>query len=209
MTSVLYLVVIVELFSATFALLRQYSITLYSKSGAITMRPAVWIVMTLCIFSGGCRSSLPPLAPAPLPSAAVESSIQVQRGPWNPERVKAAEAVLQTPARTELDRQRAALASAYLQWGEALFTGFEAAAPHVMAPPGEFIAPPGETSGASSVSPLPPQWYWQEKQQQDLDRRLQQQRDQYYRDRQPPPQFSRPPVCNSYQAGGQIYTQCR
>jgi hypothetical protein len=175
------------------------------------MKPrALLLVIAMGILPLGCRSSLPPVPPPTLPSAAVESSIDVQRGPWNPERVKAAETILQTPARTELDRQRSALASAYLQWGEALFTGLEPAAQHVVAPTGELVPPSGETSGASSsVSPLPPQWYWNEKQQQDLDKLLQQRRDQYSRDRQPPPQFPRPPICNSFQVGGQVYTQCR
>jgi hypothetical protein len=179
------------------------------------MKPLALLTMiSLCLLQSGCMSSPSP-SPSPSPppaptSMGFEPSVDVPRGPWNADRLKAAEAIRQTPARTELDRQRSALASAYIQWGEALFSGLEPVRQSVV-PAGEPVAPmSSEASGTpSSVSPLPPLWYWQEKQQQDLDKLLQQQRDLYYRERQPSPQFPRPPICNSYQVGGQVYTQCR
>jgi hypothetical protein len=56
---------------------------------------------------------------------------------------------------------------------------------------------------------LPPAWYWYERQSQQLERQLQQQRNEYYLNRQPAPQFQRPPTCQSYVVGGQVYTHCQ
>ncbi len=55
---------------------------------------------------------------------------------------------------------------------------------------------------------LPPFWYWSDKQQQQADRYLQQQWQFYQQNRQPPPQFPRPPICTSTLLGGQVITTC-
>ena len=150
--------------------------------------------------------------------ASPKESPSNQRGPWDAERLKAAEALMITPARSDLDRQRQALASAYIQWGDALFKdlGLPALTDKTGAP-GAFQIPlaasaeeqdPSTTTGPAAAWSSPPLWYWNERQRQDLDRNLQQQREQYYRNRQPAPQFQRPPLCNSTQVGGQVYTHC-
>ena len=72
-------------------------------------------------------------------------------------------------------------------------------------PPETFILPPVMLP---SVEQLPPYWYWADKQQQQFDRYLQQQWNLYYQNRQPPPQFTRPPICNSALLGGQVLTNC-
>lgn len=59
-----------------------------------------------------------------------------------------------------------------------------------------------------SVGQLPPYWYWADKQQQQADRYLQQQWNFYSQNRQPPPQFSRPPICTSTLLGGHVITTC-
>ena len=58
------------------------------------------------------------------------------------------------------------------------------------------------------VEQLPPYWYWADKQQQQFDRALQQQWQFYYENRQPPPQFQRPPICTSTLLGGHVITTC-
>jgi len=58
-------------------------------------------------------------------------------------------------------------------------------------------------------SQFPPFWYWSDRQLQQSDRYLQQQWQFYNQNRQPPPQFQRPPICNSTLIGGQIITTCR
>jgi hypothetical protein len=58
------------------------------------------------------------------------------------------------------------------------------------------------------VGQLPPSWYWADKQQQQADRYLQQQWNFYNQNRQPPPQFQRPPICTSTLLGGQVITSC-
>ena len=152
------------------------------------------------------------------PASPKESPSETQRGPWDAERLKAAEALMITPARSDLDRQRQALASAYIQWGDALFKDLglpaltdKTAAPGAVQIPLAASAEeqnPSATAAPTAAWSSPPLWYWNERQQQDLDRSLQQQRDQYYRNRQPAPQFQRPPLCNSTQVGGQVYTHC-
>jgi hypothetical protein len=181
----------------------------------------VWIIVVL-LLPVGCGSTAPsmkapaePVIRAPIINTSATSA-EMMRGPWDTARLAAAEKILKTPLRDELDRQRHALAAAYIYWGEPLLTQFPTDKPST--PTGETL-PSASVEGPnresverpmdpSASSPLPPVWYWNEKPQQQLDRMLQQQREQYYRDRQQPPAFPRPPICNSYVAGGQVYTQC-
>lgn len=72
--------------------------------------------------------------------------------------------------------------------------------------PSEVLIPPPVSS--PSAGQVPPYWYWADKQQQQFDRYLQQQWQFYYLNRQPPPQFSRPPICTSTLLGGQVITTC-
>jgi len=145
----------------------------------------------------------------------LQQRLEGDRGPWDSDRLKAAQNVLNAPARTALEKERQALAAAYVYWGEALFKDFGMTEKKM---PSSVEAPPVPTSGqepntsagpgSSAATATPPLWYYADKQQQQLDHMLQQQRDQYYRNRQPPPQFQRPPICNSTIVGGQVYTQC-
>lgn len=64
------------------------------------------------------------------------------------------------------------------------------------------------TAPAVSGGLTPPGWYWQERQSQELERQLEQQRSQYYLNRRQAPQFQRPLNCQSYMVGGQVYTTC-
>ena len=73
--------------------------------------------------------------------------------------------------------------------------------------PSEAFTLPPVTS--PRVEQLPSYWYWADKQQQQFDRYLQQQWNLYYQNRQPPPQFTRPPVCTSTFLGGQVITTCQ
>ena len=132
--------------------------------------------------------------------------MDTQRGPWDAARLKAAEAVLAAPARSDLDRQRQALAAAYIQWGDVLFKDLVPAALRDKTAPDDAIQVPQAAESTAAWS-SPPLWYWSERQQHGLDHILQQQ-EQYYRNRQPAPQFPRPPLCNSTQVGGQVYTHC-
>jgi hypothetical protein len=75
----------------------------------------------------------------------------------------------------------------------------QAPAPGLTLPPG----PPPDPSQ------FPPFWYWSDQQRQQSDRYLQQQWQFYNQNRQPPPQFQRPPICTSTLLGGQIITTCR
>jgi len=59
-----------------------------------------------------------------------------------------------------------------------------------------------------SVGQMPPFWYWADQQKLGFDRYLQQQWNFYYRNRQPPPQFPRAPICHSTLLGGQVITTC-
>jgi len=59
-----------------------------------------------------------------------------------------------------------------------------------------------------STEQMPPYWFWAEKEKLQFDQYLQQQWNLYYQNRQPPPQFSRPPICNSTILGGQVITTC-
>jgi hypothetical protein len=162
----------------------------------------------LGLLQGSCAG---PVTPSTPPTADIrfaapkELSLDTQRGPWDAARLKAAEAVLAAPARSDLDRQRQALASAYIQWGDVLFKDLIPAALTDKTAPDDAIAPP---AGSTSAWSSPPLWYWSERQQHGLDHILQQQREQYYRNRQTAPQFPRPPLCNSTQVGGQVYTHC-
>ncbi len=72
-------------------------------------------------------------------------------------------------------------------------------------PPEALTLPPVFSPSAGQ---LPPYWYWAEKEQLQFDQYLQQQWNLYYQNRQPPPQFSRPPICNSTILGGQVITTC-
>lgn len=145
-------------------------------------------------------------------------SAGIERGPWDAERLRAAETLLNAPARSDLDKQRQALASAYLYWGDALFKGLGLpASPEKISPTtgqaplaasGEEENSIGTGTGPPAALSSPPLWYWTDRQQQDLDRILHEQREQYYRNRQQAPQFQRPPICNSTQVGGQVYTHC-
>ena len=173
------------------------------------------IFLQMSCGAGPQEVSAPPEAVTPV---AMTSPPGISPGPWEAHRLRVAEEILKSPPRNDLDRQRQALAAAYIRWGEALFKGFGAAA--TPSPPALGEAPSALSTerpsadtaerplGPSGSSPLPPLWYWNEKQQQQLDQTLQRQRDQYYRERQAPPQFQRPPICNSYQVGDQVYTQC-
>jgi hypothetical protein len=103
-------------------------------------------------------------------------------------------------------------------WGDALFKDLglpgmtdKTEAPHRIEIPSAASAEepnPSAITAPTAAWSSPPLWYWNQRQQQDLDRSLQQQREEYYRNRQPAPQFQRPPVCNSTQVGGQVYTHC-
>ncbi len=73
-------------------------------------------------------------------------------------------------------------------------------------PPGALTLPPVLSP---SVEQMPPYWFWADKQQQQFDRYLEQQWNLYYQNRQPPPQFFRPPICQSTVLGGQVLTTCR
>jgi hypothetical protein len=68
---------------------------------------------------------------------------------------------------------------------------------------------PGGMIPAAGDLALPPPWYWYERQSQQLERQLQQQRHEYYLNRQPAPQFQRPLNCQSYSVGGQVHTYCQ
>ena len=72
-------------------------------------------------------------------------------------------------------------------------------------PPGALTLPPALSP---STGQLPPYWYWADKQRQEFDRYVQQQWMYYYLNRQPPPQFPRPPICQSTLLGGQVITHC-
>ena len=76
-------------------------------------------------------------------------------------------------------------------------------------PPIPSEAPALPPLASPRVEQLPPYWYWADKQQQQADRYLQQQWQFYYENRQPPPQFQRPPICTSTLLGGQVLTTCR
>jgi hypothetical protein len=177
---------------------------------------SLMVVLVLAVGCGSAPPSIKAQADPVISTPVIHTPAEPARGPWDATRLSAAEKILQSPLRDELDRQRHALAAAYIYWGEALLTQFPAEKPSA---PGGDIPPSASTEGpnrdsverpvdSSASSPLPPAWYWNEKPQQQLDRMLQQQRDQYYRERQQPPAFPRPPICNSYVAGGQVYTQC-
>ncbi len=73
-------------------------------------------------------------------------------------------------------------------------------------PPDALTLPPALSP---STGQLPPYWYWADQQRQEFDRYIQQQWQLYYQNRQPPPQFFRPPICQSTLLGGQIITTCR
>ena len=82
--------------------------------------------------------------------------------------------------------------------------------------PGQQVAPPIPSAGFTpppgslpDPSQFPPFWYWSDQQHLQVDRYLQQQWQFYNQNRQPPPQFQRPPICNSTLIGGQIITTCR
>lgn len=164
---------------------------------------ALVIALGIASFHTGCGM---PVRPASEPDRALPAQLlstptpQGERGPWDADRLKAAEARLQARPTTDLDKQRQALAAAYIYWGDALFKEFIT--------PQEKTALTDEPPPASAFVTSPPLWYWTDKQQQQLDQMLQQQRNQYYRDRQPPPQFPRAPICNSTTMGGQVYTHC-
>jgi hypothetical protein len=167
------------------------------------------MALALGLLQGSCAApstrGTPPTADTRF-AAPNEPSLDTQRGPWDTARLKAAEAVLAAPVRSDLDRQRQALASAYIQWGDILLKDLVPAALTDKTAPDDAITPPA--GGSTSAWSSPPLWYWSERQQQGLDNILQQQREQYYRNRQPAPQFPRPPLCNSTQVGGQVYTNC-
>ena len=168
--------------------------------------------LALGILLAGCARPVPhDMGSSPdskFPAFAAPSA-EIERGPWDAERLRAAETLLNAPARSDLDKQRQALASAYLYWGDALFKGLGLpASPEKISPPTS-QAPLAETgAGPPAALSSPPLWYWSDRQQQDLDRILHEQREQYYRNRQQAPQFQRPPICNSTQVGGQVYTHC-
>ena len=73
--------------------------------------------------------------------------------------------------------------------------------------PATDLAPP--SASPPDPSQLPPYWYWSDKEQQQFYRYLQQQWQFYCQNKQPPPQFTRPPVCTSTLLGGQVLTTCR
>jgi hypothetical protein len=183
------------------------------------MRTVCLIALALGLFEGGCASRMtnetPSTTNTPVP-AIVRPSLDSARGPWDAERLKAAELLLRIPARSDLDRQRQALASAYIYWGDVLFKGFglpdttDTTTPQADSHPPQASAEDLTSSATSGTAAWasPPLWHWTDRQQQDLDRLLQQQREQYHRNRQPAPQFQRPPICNSSQVGGQVYTHC-
>lgn len=82
--------------------------------------------------------------------------------------------------------------------------------------PGQQVAPQVPSTGLTpppgpppDPSQFPPFWYWSDQQLQQSDRYLQQQWQFYNQNRQPPPQFQRPPICTSTLIGGQVITTCR
>jgi hypothetical protein len=82
--------------------------------------------------------------------------------------------------------------------------------------PGHQVAPQVPSAGLAPPPGLPPDpsqfplfWYWSDQQLQRSDRYLQQQWQFYNQNRQPPPQFQHPPICQSTLLGGQVITTCR
>jgi hypothetical protein len=73
-------------------------------------------------------------------------------------------------------------------------------------PSAGLMPPPGPPPNPSQ---FPPFWYWSDQQLQQSDRYLQQQWQFYNQNRQPPPQFQHPPICQSTLLGGQVITTCR
>lgn len=147
--------------------------------------------------------------PAPMRAPALQGSVfsqEMKRGPWDPETLKAAEELQKTAPPTELEKKRQALAAAYVYWGEALFDGFrlQPKAPAVDVP----FSPDASQGATGPGSQTPPAWYWAEQQQHRFDHLLQQQWQQYYQNRTPPPQFKRAPNCQSIMSGGQVITSC-
>lgn len=165
------------------------------------------LVMSVGFIAVGCETA-PSLAPTQTRQALQGSASgkEMKRGPWDAETLKAAEELQKATPTTELEKNRQALASAYIHWGEALFDGFrlQPKAPAVDVP----VPPDTLPGGTGSRSQTPPSWYWAEQQQHRFDHLLQQQWQQYYQNRTPAPQFKRAPNCQSIMSGGQVITTC-